>query len=791
MKKGIVLFLLILAAVFLSEAWAGNVDKSAGLSDTARIRSLNELAKELLGNENYDSSLVFAKKAYLLSDSLMKLNSIKNNSIYFNHCEKLKASSMINISRGLMFRQPYAALDSMQSALRLAKQTGDKDMEATVYSTMGETYNSLAQDKSALVYHLRSLLLFRETKNIKALAWQLVSLGITERILGKYGDAMEHMMESLKISRSIGDSLTTVEALLAIAFTYAFVERPEDALKFQRQALDIFRNMNDSLGIARVYNDMGVTNMKAGRYEVALSQHRAALAIRLKSSENYYTFASFLYIGDLLEKLNRTPEAIQNYEEALNYTKYSSFKTSQIDTEISLGKAYLKLPDYPKALNMLTFAYSLAVEMGDGSFQAQAALLIAKVYLAQEKPHQALNWLRKAEKAADGSPLVYLADIYENIAQTYFKLNDFRNAYLNQQKYSIVKDSLVVTENLEKITKLSNRLDFENKLSLQNQQHEKQMILNQSQIKREKLTRNFSLFGMFVAMVLMIIAFIRYFEKQKLNNKLSETLSDLKSTQSQLIQSEKMASLGELAAGISHEIQNPLNFVNNFSEVSKELIVEAKEGLASLFNNDSNYHPVKEILDDVEENLDKINHHGKRADSIIKGMLQHSRSSSGTKEPTDLNALADEYLRLAYHGLRAHDKSFNATMETDFDPGLGKVRLIPQDIGRVILNLITNAFYAVNEKRKSAPESYQPFVKLSTRKTNGAVKVVVYDNGNGMSQHVLEKIFQPFFTTKPAGQGTGLGLSMSYDIVTKGHGGELKVETTEGKGTTFTVKIPT
>lgn len=785
MKKGIVLFLVIAATGFLSEACAGNVDKLSVLSDTARIRSLNELAEKLFKNENYDSSLYFSNQAYLISDSLMKLSSVKNNSAWLKHCQKLKVRSMINISRGLMFGQPFIAFDTMQSALRLAKQTGDKNLEATIYSIMGETYNSLSQDKQALVYHLRSLLLFRETKNKKALAWQLVSVGITERILGKYGDAMEHMMESLKISRSLGDSLTTVEALLAIAFTYIFVDRPEDALKFQGQALEIYRNMNDSLGIARIYNDMGVTNMRAGNYEVALGQHRAALAIRLKSPANYYTFASFLYIGEILEKLDRLPEAIQSYEGGMNYAKYSSFKIGIVDAEINLGKAYLKMQNYQMALVAFTQAQQQAAAIGNGTSEAEASLNIARVYLAQGNPQPALTWLRKAEKAAAGSHLVYLADIYESIAQTYFKLNDFRNAYLNQQKYSIIRDSLVVTENLEKIATLSNRLDFENKKSLQDQNHEKQMILKQAQIKREKLTRNFSLFGMFVALVLMGIAFIRYFEKQKLNNKLSETLSDLKSTQSQLIQSEKMASLGELAAGISHEIQNPLNFVNNFSEVSMELIVEAQEELGI-----GNYHMVKEILDDVEKNLNKINHHGKRADSIIKGMLQHSRSSTGSKEPTDLNALADEFLRLAYHGLRARDKSFNATLETDFDPGLGKVNIIQQDMGRVILNLITNAFYAVNEKRKSAPESYQPIVRLSTRKTNGAVKVLVYDNGDGISQHALEKIFQPFFTTKPAGEGTGLGLSMSYDIVTKGHGGELRVETTEGLGTTFTIVIP-
>jgi signal transduction histidine kinase len=245
-----------------------------------------------------------------------------------------------------------------------------------------------------------------------------------------------------------------------------------------------------------------------------------------------------------------------------------------------------------------------------------------------------------------------------------------------------------------------------------------------------------------------------------------------------------MASLGELTAGIAHEIQNPLNFVNNFSEVNKELLLEMKDEI-----DKGNISEVKSIADDLINNQDKINHHGKRADSIVKGMLQHSRVSTGTNEPTDINALADEYLRLNYHGLRAKDNSFNVTMETHFDETLEKVNVIPQDIGRVLLNLFTNAFYAVSEKKKQAGDGYEPTVTLSTKKLNGKVEIRVADNGNGISQKIADKIFQPFFTTKPTGQGTGLGLSLAYDII-KAHGGELKVETKEKEGTEFIIQIP-
>ncbi|MFT3910264.1 MAG: ATP-binding protein [Ferruginibacter sp.] len=280
-------------------------------------------------------------------------------------------------------------------------------------------------------------------------------------------------------------------------------------------------------------------------------------------------------------------------------------------------------------------------------------------------------------------------------------------------------------------------------------------------------------------------------EVKRQTAEIRSALDHLKSTQSQLIQSEKMASLGELTAGIAHEIQNPLNFVNNFSEVNAELIEELKMKNEKLKIEDEE---VKELLNDIKDNSEKISNHGKRADAIVKGMLQHSRTIGSTKEPTDINKLADEYLRLAYHGLRAKDKSFNATLKTVFDETIGNINIIPQDIGRVILNLITNAFYTVAEKKKQNPNNYEPTVTVRTSQTHplggrGGVSVTITDNGNGIPQNIIDKIFQPFFTTKPTGQGTGLGLSLAYDIV-KAHGGELKVETKENEGTTFIIQLP-
>ncbi|MCC6411132.1 MAG: histidine kinase [Saprospiraceae bacterium] len=281
-------------------------------------------------------------------------------------------------------------------------------------------------------------------------------------------------------------------------------------------------------------------------------------------------------------------------------------------------------------------------------------------------------------------------------------------------------------------------------------------------------------------------------ELMQQKNELEKALDDLKAAQAQLVHSEKMASLGELTAGIAHEIQNPLNFVNNFSELSVELAQELKEALEK---PEPDHALVSDLVGDLVQNQEKINHHGKRAANIVSGMLQHSRAGSGKKEPVNINDLADEYLRLSYHGLRAKNKEFNAKMSTNFDPSIGIIEAVPQDLGRVLLNLINNAFYAVTERKSAlkntATNAYEPMVTVSSHKTkDGMVEIRVADNGTGIPPAVAAKIFQPFFTTKPSGQGTGLGLSLAYDIVTKGHGGTLEVQSVEEEGTTFVIRIP-
>jgi signal transduction histidine kinase len=355
--------------------------------------------------------------------------------------------------------------------------------------------------------------------------------------------------------------------------------------------------------------------------------------------------------------------------------------------------------------------------------------------------------------------------------------------------YETLKEVYMIREKILDEESNARTLSYETEKKMEEDEG-KILLLNSENQSNTKI--KYYLSGIVGLLVLFVIGLaIFYYNKRKnnrvlaLNNeRLQLTIHQLNETQAQLIQSEKMASLGELTAGIAHEIQNPLNFVNNFSEINQELLQEMKEEILK-----GNLEEVKQLADDVIDNETKINHHGRRADSIVKGMLQHSRTSSGVKESTDINALADEYLRLAYHGLRAKDKSFNATMKTDFDESIGKIKVVPQDIGRVILNLITNAFHAVDERKKKEQTGFIPVVAVTTKKVGASIEVLIQDNGNGIPKEYIDKIFQPFFTTKPTGQGTGLGLSLSYDIV-KAHGGQLKVETKEKEGTTFTVSLP-
>jgi two-component system NtrC family sensor kinase len=543
-----------------------------------------------------------------------------------------------------------------------------------------------------------------------------------------------------------------------------------------------------------IYNDLSQLYSNTGNSSKELTTLYQGLKIG-KDINNYTLLALITSnVAYNYYQNNQLDSALKFGQQSLQYISISGYTNYKGYVLNTIGNIYLKQNKY--ALARQYFDSSISVNKAENNLVNLTVTYssLADLYKSQGKIDTSIFYAKKA--LADFKSLglfdrvnleyTFLYDLYKSNGNT-------DSAYVYVQLSKTLGDSLNKAEK-DKIYAYQN-IGFNEQIKAQEQENER--------IQRENTKRIYTLIAAIV--VFMLIAFLLYrnsrnrrkanelLQKQKeeiefQKRNVEGTLSELKSTQSQLIQSEKMASLGELTAGIAHEIQNPLNFVNNFSDVNKELLVEMKDEM-----NKGNLAEANEIANDVIANEEKINHHGKRADAIVKGMLQHSQSSTGKKEPTDINALCDEYLRLSYHGLRAKDKSFNVTMKSDFDASLEKINIIPQDIGRVILNLLNNAFYAVDEKKvlRQAQDdsSYEPTVSISTKKLNDKVQIIVNDNGKGIPQNIVEKIFQPFFTTKPTGQGTGLGLSLSYDII-KAHGGELKVETKENEASQFTITLP-
>jgi len=610
---------------------------------------------------------------------------------------------------------------------------------------------------------------------------------------------------------------TRVLLLSQLANKYLFFN-PDTAIIMTQQALQLSRKLNFRRGEVRALTQFGAILLTQGEYPKALEVEFEALRISKNSHDPEAEATSMVYIGAVYIRLSeylqglrylqqalRIPDCTRNMNilalsnigdgyERMNRLDSASFYQLKAETMLKesprgalqslvlmrLGIIQTGLGNNAGALRHYHDALDNTYVTGDLLNRGRAQHQIAELYHQFGQPDSSLTYARLAFTTCQRvSQKFWQLSASNLLVKLFQERNNLDSAFYYQQVASAIKDSLYGPEKFQRLQLLT---------SIE-QQRQQEILQAQADFKNKiRLVALLAAVGVFL--LLAIILYRNNRQKQKANallhrqkNEIQDTLTELKTTQSQLIQSEKMASLGELTAGIAHEIQNPLNFVNNFSEVNKELLAEMRGEIKK-----GNYDEVNALAKDVEDNQEKINHHGKRAEAIVKGMLQHSRSSSGVKEPTDINALADEYLRLAYHGLRAKDKSFNASMKTDFDDTIGNINIIPQDIGRVILNLITNAFYVVTEKKKQVGDGYEPTVSLSTKKINGKVEIKVRDNGNGIPQKVLDKIFQPFFTTKPTGQGTGLGLSLSYDII-KAHGGEFKVETKEGEYAEFIITL--
>ena len=552
------------------------------------------------------------------------------------------------------------------------------------------------------------------------------------------------------------------------------------ALEMSLEAIKLGKDLPIRIagGIGPVYSVLGELYLEIGDFNKAKT-YFFKMATLGKGDFVGVAYGQF-YLAMLYEKLGQLDSVNFYLQESyksfgrLNYSYYPEVYNVYPPWYNLRAKTYLTNNKPGLALNDLYTALKMTEKNGDLFHVANTCVDLSKYYVrfnqADSAIYFALKGMHEAEKINYTQGIFNASDI---LAKLYEPL-DAAKALHYLKLAEETRDKLYGAGNIQIMRDM-----------IANEE-KKQLELKEAKEAYQSRLRMSAILGItFTLFLTAVLLFIIIRRKQKAKQKIESAFNLLKSTQVQLIHAEKMASLGELTAGIAHEIQNPLNFVNNFSEVNAELIAELKEEIEK-----GDKKEAMAIADDIAGNEKKISHHGKRADGIVKGMLQHSRTSADKKEPTDINVLADEYLRLAYHGLRAKDKSFNADFKTDLGPNLPKIEIVPQDIGRVLLNLINNAFYAVSEKTKAGINGYNPEVIILTRKLRDTIEIRVKDNGNGIPDSVKDKIFQPFFTTKPTGEGTGLGLSMSYDIVTKGHGGELKVNSKEGEGTEFIIVLP-
>jgi len=660
-------------------------------------------------------------------------------------------------------------------------------------------------------------------------------------------NAQQSIIDSLlrQLKKSHNDTSRLV-CLRSVARAYGDIN-PDSGYYFAEESLKLARKLALAIDEAGAYNEIGYAFGNKGNYPRALQSQLTGKAILedVKSEENVIvgkfegddaTF--FRAASPHHQRLNQLALTHQSlgvlYADANNFEKARQILLQGLQTAVesgsvfiqgilnlTLNRVYLNLNNTDSALWCIKQAHDLTIQSGDNRYLGSIFLNMGRTYMTMHDTVMANEYYRRSLVASKqyGYSRGYvaagllLAEHFIGAGQKDSAFYHIFNAekvtktlnapalslrtYNTWARYYYLEnnnDSIVKYQAL--IIKLSNNLfntrNVQQFVNIDFEEQQKQLAIETARRETRDTWRMYLLLAGLLIILTVAVILWRNNRQRRITNallskqkdSLESTLSDLKSAQSRLIHSEKMASLGELTAGIAHEIQNPLNFVNNFSEINKDLIKELRAEVEN-----GNLEDVKTIAENIESNSDKINHHGKRADSIVKGMLQHSRTS-GQKQLTDINRLAEEYLRLAYTGHRAKDKSFNVALEKNFDTSLPEINVVPQDVGRVLLNLINNAFYAVRERALKGQSGYEPVISLTTEKRVDKIEVRIKDNGSGIPGNVLQKIFQPFFTTKPTGQGTGLGLSLAYDIITKGHGGDLKVETKDGVGAEFVIVLP-
>jgi two-component system, NtrC family, sensor kinase len=594
--------------------------------------------------------------------------------------------------------------------------------------------------------------------------------------------AFYYINKSINNAFTLKDKRFLILAYARLGFYYLNTAQINAGLTICFKGIQLAEQYNINDYTATLYYDISFLYYSLG--DSALSMENAQKSVQAfgDNKDPFYDIPLHVYghISNIYADGHRIDSALYYLNLTSVAEKSSKELAAEVISEYYWIYYYLDLGDFHKTDSVIALGIASCIKyhhsLLKGFYEFRAAS-----YFSQGRY---LETIASAKLGMDMRDQQDRADLLDFLQASYYKTGKIDSAY----HYLNISDSIRgIVKNQSNINE-TQQLQFESQL---NKKEASANLVLQNEKNRNRIIRYIFIMAVVFFLLFGIVQWRNNRQKRRANGllfqekqKVESTLSELRSTQRLLVQSEKMASLGELTAGIAHEIQNPLNFVNNFSELSTELLDEMNDRL-----NSGDIEEAKAISKDIRQNLEKINHHGKRADAIVKGMLQHSRTESGKTEPTDINALCAEYLHLSYHGLRAKDQSLNATLKTDFDESIQKINIIAPEIGRVLLNLFNNALYAVNEKLKRAGGSYEPVVSVRTKKTGNNVFIVVTDNGSGIEQKVIEKIFQPFFTTKPPGEGTGLGLSISYDVI-KAHGGVISANSTAGEGSEFVIQLP-
>ena len=816
-----------------------NPDSAIALSTTALRLSQKINHKVGEANSYFSLARIYASRRNA-SEALNNYgHALKLFELLKNHQWIAETSYSIGV---LHMRTKYEdAISMLKKSLHAAQQSGDKNLMGKASFMLANVYLRMGNFNQALPYTEQAIKFFTESGNQEGLANGYVASARINQRLGNFQQSLKDNYAALKLYETLGNNLgmynvytglalinmdqhnlpealnsylaakkhaelfgdkeTLANALNNVGYTYMEMGNPVEARQALEQALKLAEESGSIKAAASIQGNLGIIHSQEGRTAEAINSFKEAVRVYEKIGAKEGMSIGYLEIGRVYFNDKKPAESKLWVNKALTLAQELDYKDVVSKSYLLLTQVDTSVGDYVSAFdnfnrhiiyrdsisnaevakNLVEQKMQYAFSKKEDSLQMQQALIaeqLDKQTLLTRQQQQALtikqSSLELARREKDLQMLTFLK------RQADLQLSNTRN----EKKLALAEQQKAIQES---------KLDKQTLLAAQN---EKTLLLKDKQITSQRLQSIILLAGAIAFLLLSFFIFLHYRNQRKAyamlheqKSKTEQALVELKAAQAQLVHSEKMASLGELTAGIAHEIQNPLNFVNNFSEINHEMMDEMRREMKS-----GNYEVAQTIAGDIIENNSKITHHGKRAEGIVKGMLLHSRSGSRKMELTDINNMADEYLRLSYHGLRAKNKDFHSKFTTNFDNHIQKIKVVPQDIGRVLLNVYNNAFYAVNEKKIAAINStqagdYEPLVSVTTKQSAGKIEISVYDNGTGIPQKTLDKIYQPFFTTKPAGQGTGLGLSLSYDII-KAHGGIMNVETKEGEFTRFIIQLP-